>query len=216
MAFTSLFFSLKSLVPLKSSSLSTCFLHALYFFFYTVLTANERRLLRPTTAASFSATHRRPHRHYRPTKFHDDHKFSTTTPLPPPPLLPTTTTTPTPLPNYHHKYSSTRCRSESTSCRLKIRTKQSAKKKYYSYPLKCSRASPTETGNTNNQQPRRGTREKREARRGEEKGEEIESASSREVKRMKEGFNEARKAYLFTNAGTGIRTSATGSLTTTE
>lgn len=39
----------------------------------------------------------------------------------------------------------------------------------------------------------------------ERKGEEIESASSREVKRMKEGSNEARKAYLFTNAGTGIR-----------
>ena len=81
MAFTSLF-SLKSLVPLKSSSFSTCFLHVSYFLFWTLfLTANERRLLRPTTAASFDATHRRQRHHYRPTKFHDAPRMSTT-PLP--------------------------------------------------------------------------------------------------------------------------------------
>ena len=89
---------------------------------------------------------------------------------------------------------------------------------YYSYPLKCSRASPTETENRKKQPAN--PKKKRETEGGKEegeKGEEIESASSTgEVKRMKEGSNEARRAYLFTNAGTEIRTSATGSETTTE
>lgn len=143
-------------------------------------------MLRPTTAASFTATPPLPS-----NKVPRQSKTSTTTPPPP---------TTTPLPNSSSEYSSTRRRSESTSCRFKMQNRAPIKK--ISYPPKHSRASPTETENRNNQQ----TRRQRGPRmlllkRGRAERERERQTLLRDVTRMKEGSSEASRAYLFTNAG---------------